>query len=150
MPEPYGSPEFRESLKFPDTKVGLMMQQLHEGLGRHGSFGDAVMENQFKRMGEGKPGEKPLDPMPFSIDGDNYFYSPTPHMREGFVVDEAMFVARGEDSVLLQVSHDNSDPAQIKDEAVLKAAGQTYEGDAALGRIPSVFPEFVLPVPVEA
>lgn len=142
MPEPYGSPEFRENFKFPDTKVGVAMQQLHDGLGRHGSFITAMMEDQFKRMGEGRPGENPKDPVPFDIDGVRYAYSVSPKPREGFLIDETISVVRGEDSVFLQVSHAESDPSQVKDEAVLKLGDQTFEGEEAITRIPSAFPEF--------
>ena len=150
MPEPYGSPEFRESLKYPSTRVGAMMQQIHDGLVRYGSFGDAVMENQFKRMGAGKPGEKPLEPITFNINGVDYVYSGSPRSRKGFTVDDTISLIRGEDSLLLQVSHSEIDPSQVKDEAVLRVAGETFKGDSALERIPFVFSEFVPPVPVEA
>lgn len=142
MPEPYGSPEFREGLEFPDTKVGLVMQQLHEGLGKHGSFVTAMMEDQFRRMGEGKPGEEPQDPLPFSINGVDYTYSVSPKPRQGFLIDDSISVERGNDSLFLQVSHSESDPSQMNDEVVLKLGGQVFKGEEAIGRISSVFPEF--------
>lgn len=142
MPEPYGSPEFRESLKYPDTRVGKAMKDLHDGLSLHGGFITALIENQFKSMGMGKPGEEPLDPMPFAIGEVSYTFSPTPHEREGLVSDDAIFVTRGNDSILLQVFHSESDPAQITDEVVLEAAGQRFEGQEAIEKIPTVFPEF--------
>ncbi len=142
MPEPYGSPEFKEAIKYPDTIVGAAMRHLHDGLARHGSFIDALMVNQFKAMEMGKPGEEPLDPMPFAIGEVGYTFSPTPHEREGLVSDDAMFITRGNDSILLQVSHSESDPTQITDEAVLEAAGQRFEGQEAIEKIPTLFPEF--------
>lgn len=143
MPEPYGSPEFRESLKYPNTKVGNAMQQFSDGLARHGSFITAVMEDQFKRMGEGKPGEEAKDPITFDIDGINYKYSVTPQSRPGLLIDDAITVTRGEDSIFLQVSHAENDLSRISDEAVLKFAGQTFKGDEAVEKAAKVFPEFM-------
>lgn len=143
MPEPYGSPEFRESLKFPATRVGAVMEQVHDGLVMHGGFGTAIMEDGFRRIGMGKPGEKPTDPIPFRIGSVDYTFSSSPRPRKGFVVDETIGLQRGGDSLLLQVSHGELEPTQVKDEAVLKSEGRVFKGEEAIKRIPTVFPEFM-------
>lgn len=142
MSESAGSPDLRESLKYPDTEVGAAMQVIHDGLDRHESFVDAMIENNSRRIRRGKPGERLLEPLPFEVDGVRHLFSAEPRPRRGFVVDDTISLVRGNDSLLLQVSHSESDPALVRDEAVLKFAGQTLRGEKALAGLHEAFPRF--------
>lgn len=134
-----------EKQSTPETGVANAIKTVYEGLEQHEPYVTAMWENIFRAIGRGRPGEKLLDPLPFDIDGEHYEFSPRPHKRKGFVIDDTLSLIRGEDSLLLQISHSESDLSFIREEAVVKFVGLTFQGEKALVKAREAFPRFVPP-----
>ena len=142
MNETAETPVIEKQTALPETGVAHAIETVYEGLEQHEPYVTAMWENIFRAMGIGRPREKLLDPLPFDIDGEHYEFSPSPHKRKGFAIDDTLSLVRGEDSLLFQVSHSEFDLSHVKEEAVVKFGGRSFSAEEALMKAREVFPRF--------